>query len=275
MRPMSTPAESLNAGAAVFIGAARNCEPYLERALERWAILRPCFSSARFIVAENDSTDRTKDILAAWASGAPDRRVLCLDGLAERDLRRSERLAIARNRLLDEIIAAEELRTAEFLVVMDLDEASLAITRERLCRCMEYTGWDALFANQFLYYYDVWALREARRSPDDWVDRVAVASASYPESWARFRHLTWRARPIWPLASPLPVQSAFGGFAIYRMPVALTSRYQGRQNGRVVCEHVPFNERLAHEGARLFIHPGLINMLPSPLYRLGRKLNLI
>jgi hypothetical protein len=55
------------------------------------------------------------------------------------------------------------------------------------------------------------------------------------------------------------------------MEVALGGRYEGRRDGRLVCEHVPFNEMLVDKGARLLLHPGLINMVPMPLYRLARR----
>lgn len=259
-------------GSAVFVGTARNCARYLPLALERWSALARCFSGAHFIVAENDFTDDTKAILADWASSGPNRQVLGLDGLAKDGALRSNILAIARNRLLDEIRGRPELSGAEFLIVMDMDEASLALTQARLRRCIAMPGWDGLFANQLFYYNDVWALRDSRRCPDDWVERVAAAPPGWRRKWAKFRYLTWPGRPIWPFAAPMQVRSAFGGFGIYRMGVALNSRYAGWRDGREICEHVPFNERLTANGARLFLHPGLINMLPLKLFRLARRL---
>jgi glycosyltransferase involved in cell wall biosynthesis len=254
-------------GSAVFVGTARNCAAYLPAALERWSQLNHLFSCCHLIVAENDSTDATKEILAAWTAGNTRRSVLWLDGCASPGESRSAVLAKVRNRLLDEIVAHQELRNSDFLVVMDLDDASLAITPSRVRQCMCFEGWDALFANQLFYYYDIWALRDDVRSVDDFLERIEAAPAGWRRKVARLRHLTWRNRPISPFRRPIRVKSAFGGFGIYRMEVALRSRYIGWRNGRSICEHVPFNETLSEAGARLFIHPGLINMLPTSLYR--------
>lgn len=257
--------------AAVFVGTARNCARFLPLALERWAALSRLFREAHFLVAENDSTDATKQILADWSRAGPNRRVLTLDGLAQSAGSRPEAIAAARNALLDAVRADGRLSAARHLVVMDMDDASLAITAPRLARCMRAPDWDGLFANQLFYYSDVWALREARRSPDDFVPHLEAAPEGWRRRLARLRHLNWRNRPFWPFGRPFPVRSAFGGFAIYRMEVALGGRYEGRRDGRLICEHVPFNEMLVDKGARLLLHPGLINMVPMRLYRLARR----
>lgn len=259
--------------AAVFVGTARDCAAFLPAALERWAELATLFRESHFLVAENDSTDATKQVLAGWARGEANRRVLTLDGLRQSAGSRPEAIAAARNALLDAVRADPRLAAARYLVVMDLDDASLAITARRLARCMRAPGWDGLFANQLFVYRDVWALRDARRSPDDFVPWLEAAPAGWRRRWARLRHLNWRARPIWPFGRPFPVRSAFGGLAVYRMDVALRGRYEGRRDGRLICEHVPFNEMLMDSGARLLLHPGLINMVQMPLYRLARRWN--
>lgn len=261
-------------GPAVFVGAARNNARFLPAALERWELLAPLFESSRFVLAENDSTDGTAEIAARWARAGDHRTVLALDGLAATEPTRPARLAAVRNRLLDEV-RATTFAGEQFLVAMDMDDASLAITPQRLRRAMAFEGWDALFANQLCYYNDVWALRDPVRSPDDWTHHVNHLPPG-PRRWlARLQHLTWRNRPIAPWRPPFAVSSAFGGFGIYRLPLALAGRYEGFRDGREICEHVPFNEQLEAAGARLYVHPGLINMLPLPLYRLGRIAGLL
>ncbi|MDP3898679.1 MAG: glycosyltransferase family A protein [Mesorhizobium sp.] len=257
-------------GSAVFVGTARDCARYLPAALERWSRLESVFSAAHFIVAENDSVDATKSILAAWAAADSRRTVICLDGIGLRGEGRSNVVTTARNHILDLIASRPDLSSADYLVVMDMDDVSLAIRPETLRRCMAFEGWDGLFANQLFYYYDVWALRHPR-SPDDFEVRIEAAPPGWRRRWARLRHLTWRNRPICPFRAPFRVDSAFGGFGIYRMTVALGGRYVGFVNGRTICEHVPYHEQLVRDGARLFIHPGMINMLPMPLYRAIRR----
>ena len=76
----------------------------------------------------------------------------------------------------------------------------------------------------------------------------------------------------------LEVDSAFGGFGIYKLSYALNSKnpYLGSQvkvltdeNSQVnifrweVCEHVQFNIGIRNIGGRLFIKPDLINSTNS------------
>lgn len=269
---MAAPTEPAPLASAVFVGTARDCARHLPAALARWDDLATLFDTRAFLVAENDSVDATKEILARWSAGDSRRRVLTLDGLDQTHSGRAVKLAHARNRLLDAVAAEPRLRAADYLVVMDLDEVSLDLTPARLARCMTFAGWDALFANQFPTYYDIWALREPRRSPDDFLAHIERAPPGWRRLAARLRHMNWRNRPFWPFGAPIPVTSAFGGFAIYRTGVALSARYAGERDGRPICEHVPFHEAMAAHGARLFLHPGLLNALPRPIARLfGRR----
>lgn len=255
---------------AVFVGTARNCAEYLPRALACWTRLGTLFDEASFIVAENDSVDQTKTILADWALGAENRRFLSLDGLGDSSSHRSVLIAAARNRLLDTIRQEPQLSGADWLIVMDMDDVSLALTPERLSRCMRFTGWDALFANQIFFYYDVWALR-SERSPNDFARVLEAVPRGWRYRLSRFVNLTWRSRPIPLWRKPIPVASAFGGFGIYRMEVALNGRYCGWRDGRPICEHVPFHEQLCKNGARLYVHPGLVNAVPTFVDRIRER----
>ena len=58
----------------------------------------------------------------------------------------------------------------------------------------------------------------------------------------------------------IPVDSAFGGFAIYRRSIMNFGECRGSlDNGKEVCEHVAFHQDLRAAGARIYINPTLIN----------------
>jgi hypothetical protein len=66
----------------------------------------------------------------------------------------------------------------------------------------------------------------------------------------------------------IEVDSAFGGFAIYRRSsLADTAAYEG-----VECEHVTFHDHIRRNGGRIFINPKLINGVESGHSEWVRKL---
>ena len=65
-------------------------------------------------------------------------------------------------------------------------------------------------------------------------------------------------------ARPIRVRSAFGGLGVYKMSKILDCRYDGLDSdGRELCEHVPFNQKICDHGGELYIYPKLLNQAPS------------
>jgi hypothetical protein len=63
-----------------------------------------------------------------------------------------------------------------------------------------------------------------------------------------------------PNSNWIRVDSAFGGFAIYRREALQVGKYIGVDcEGRPICEHVPLHNELTKEGFKIFINPRLIN----------------
>lgn len=59
---------------------------------------------------------------------------------------------------------------------------------------------------------------------------------------------------------PIEVDSAFGGFGIYKTSSLCDAWYSGRDSsGREVCEHVAFNFGVRRSGAKLYVMPALLN----------------
>jgi hypothetical protein len=58
----------------------------------------------------------------------------------------------------------------------------------------------------------------------------------------------------------IPVESAFGGLAIYKRHLFDNVRYSSvLANGDRVCEHVTLHQQMKVKGAKLYINPALIN----------------
>jgi hypothetical protein len=237
-----------------------------------------CFARAAFIFLENDSRDASVAKLKEFCAGRDNVRVELLPGLHARHPLRTDRLATARNRYLD-IIRGSALREFDYLIVYDMDEINASPRPPDnflgAVRFLESSpDHAAVFANQIGYYYDVFAWRHSELCPNDaweevfdYVVRHRVADqVAFQKTYAK------RMYAFDPGASPMEVESAFGGLGIYRMQFALDSSYEGLRpkqvvlDGRMrrlnwqVCEHVHFHAGIRRNNGRLFITPWLVNV---------------
>ncbi len=252
---------------AVFAGCARSCAPFLEGVLANVESLGATYDAFDLIIVENDSEDDTRRVLRDYAAPRPHVRLIEADGLAARLPRRTERIAAARNLYLSAVGEAQ-YDQCDDLVLLDFDDvncrpiepSTFAAARRWLWARDERCG---VFANSRMFYYDVWALRHARWSPDDCWARVREDQARIGEAQAIYRHLCTRQIPIAPRAAPIAVDSAFGGLAIYKRAAALRGVYAGLdEHGEETCEHVAFNAAVKGHDGVLSIFPALRNEAP-------------
>lgn len=261
-------------------GITRDTAPHLPAVFANIARVAGCFARAQALVVENDSVDGTKAVLADWAAAAPGRTVLTLDGTG-RDLPRTQRIALVRNALLDRIREDASLAGHDRLCLMDMDDAATRpLDPSAIAAAEAFLDSDpanaGVFANQIGLYYDMWALRHPQLCPDDpWLEVLAAAFRDgLSDEEACSRTIARRLFEIAPEASPVEVDSAFGGLGLYRMDAVLANpeRYTGLTRHTLkgpdghdhstawqVCEHVGFHAGLRRAGGRLFIYPALIN----------------
>ena len=82
------------------------------------------------------------------------------------------------------------------------------------------------------------------------------AWAARPVCWWRDRKdeigFTWFSAFLPPVgAPPCPMNSAFGGLAVYWTEAFLSGGYSGED-----CEHVPHHRRMAKAGWQMYLNPG-------------------
>jgi len=245
------------------VGVARNCantlrDTYLtiERALG-------CFERRHWFVVESDSSDATTNVLRELASLSPDFAYAALGNLRETIPSRTERIAHCRNVYLNEIRTRHSLADDSIVAVADLDGINDLLSRAAVESCFVRDDWSVCTANQLGPYYDIYALRHETWCPDDWWQQHDFARALGIAERDSIRFACHsKMLEIPPTAPWIPVQSAFGGLALYRRQVLLRSSavYQGAVDSGVgICEHVPLNLALTAAGERIFINPRLIN----------------
>ncbi len=149
----------------------------------------------------------------------------------------------------------------DYVLSADLDGINDGLTAEAvLSSWRTEIDWGGVTANQTLGYYDIWALRHKAWSPVDcWAAYRAMVDTVGPRQ-ALEACVASKQMRIPPDAGLIEVDSACGGFAIYKREAFVYGRYVGLdEHGNEVNEHVAFHAALRAQGHRIYINPAMIN----------------
>lgn len=245
----------------LILGVARNCEKAIRHDVLR---LHAAFRAARelhWFIVESDSSDRTSEILHSLAHELPSFGFRSLGPLASSIPSRTARIAHCRNACLDELASNPLYAAVDCVAVADLDGVNNLITPQAVASCWSRSDWDVCTANQRGPYYDLWALRHPVWNPNDcWKQYAFLREHDLQRELAAWISMYGKMISIPETADWIPVDSAFGGLAIYRRSVLSGVHYAGAdETGEEVCEHVCLHGQLRSRGARIFINPRFIN----------------
>jgi hypothetical protein len=243
------------------VGLARNCEKSIRADVYRIKAAAKHAKSIVWLIVESDSSDETIRELEKLEVEIENFHFSSLGQLINSIPKRTDRISYCRNYYAEQLRSNETFSNIDYVVVADFDGLNSKITQQGFESCWERNDWDMCAANQDGPYYDIWALRHKEWCPED--------------CWAQYKFLnTYRLdfeKNIWasvyskmitiPQTSEwIEVDSAFGGFAIYKKRSFDDCEYVGiTEMGDEFCEHVYFHRKLKARGARLYINPKLIN----------------
>jgi len=246
--------------AVLVVGVVRNCAAQVRSDVLRLKAALTPFRNVHWLLVESDSDDDSTTRLAELADEVDHFRFLSLGSLRSQMPLRTERIAHCRNAYLNEIRTNAAYKQIDFVIIADFDGVNRLITDEAVLTCWERNDWDVCTANQRGPYYDVWALRHRDWSPNDCWSQYAFLQRNVGKRLALFAAVYSRMITISEDSDWIEVESAFGGFAIYRRHALEEAAYVGLQDdGRAVCEHVTFHSQLRARHCRIFINPKLIN----------------
>jgi hypothetical protein len=239
----------------VFAGTAKNVDRFIGRMLHHIDDCGAHFKSYAVVLYENDSTDHTRQVMEAQKK--PNYHYLYETNVPGR---RTEVLARGRNAILDKVL---ELN-AKFMVMLDLDDVNISgqfVTN--IETCFSYSGWDVLAGNQKGVYYDVWALRLKGVMEVDCWKQMSLLNGEQRQLLEKYIQTGIH------FCGPglIPVDSAFGGIAIYRVKALQGCRYKGTNEADETCEHVEFHKDIRKNGGKIFINTAFLNdgpMKPLP-----------
>ena len=252
----------------IICSIVRNAERGLKKNIPEIKLLCQMFGGYKVFVYENDSTDKTKQLLQGWHDSDPDNVLISLnDTSAQPSIpsvsevpginpfyshKRIDKMAALRNAYMQ--FVDDMGWSADYFVVVDLDVAR--ISADNIMSSFVREDWDAVTAFGYSTspklkrrYHDTYALTEfgdeANPQSEEKIVKLAekYAKLKGEDSWIR-------------------VFSAFGGLAIYRFECVRGMRYNVMKNGdprvQVRCEHYSIYYQMKTRGFdRVYINPAM------------------
>lgn len=258
----------------VICGMLRDASSNLKNIQLRVEKLGATFKDYRVLIVENDSADDTRPLLLKWVKENPRVTVLgCGVNMCEDegchlslpkteghgvDRRRIDKMIYLRNIYLDYV--RTHYPSMDYTIVWDLDiigsvyldgvhnsmgYLSPSIDPRRETSVMTANGmyrWGLL-----TLYYDTYALLQHGEGFD-----INYKTASDVRKGLGFRYIRGQA--------PVEVQSAFGGFAIYRTSALLSPNVNYEQSPsdgeNIMCEHTNLCKKMV---GKVYVNPSMIH----------------
>lgn len=243
----------------VVCGIVRDSEDVIVHELQTILSALNIFKEVFVIVVESESTDSTLVRLNSIARNEKRLIVEHIEHSGTNSHFRSVRVAEARNRTLQ--ILNSEFSKIDYIYVIDLDGINRDLTADGVMSCFKYGNWTMMSSNQPKGYYDILALRQEFWCNYDYGTAFLELKKYFSEDLARYISLDSKSLKI-PISNPIiPVQSAFGGGAIYVADALKDKLYLGVDSfGRQICEHLNVNLAINQELGNMFINPALVNI---------------
>ena len=246
---------------AIVVGTVRNASKNIVGDLLRVVNALGAIMPTCAFVVESDSDDDTLALLEDLSKRDTRIRFISLGKVEPAIPERIARLRHCRNFYVSEIRDNPEYKDCDLVVVADLDGINTGITEENFKIALNSTlGWDALAANQSARYYDILALRHPYWSPNNCISEAEWLSQFVGKRAAWKHSIGDRMLRIPRSLPPIPVDSAFGGLCMYRKWVFERCDYSEDIPEAVnEIDHVTLHRKARGFGAKIFIHPELIN----------------
>ena len=270
----------------VFAGCARNCSNFLPKVLENIEFYSSFFGESYMVIVENGSTDNTKEILK---NNQNKKNFILYEDDLNKLPYRGQRLEKARNLIIETIKKNKNLFSCDLFIMLDLDDiGTYRIEEKNILDSIKFLfskeEIGGVFANQLGTYYDMWTLRDQKYCKNDfWVEvlqflinnknsKDKISKTNIEE--VKKNIIDKKTYSFEKNHAPIKVESAFGGFGIYKMKYVLKNnrKYEGTQIVDLIskdqkrlkvkyqkCEHVNFNQGFIDQNLELYILPNLIN----------------
>ena len=258
----------------IITALARDCADNLEGNIARIEELRSYFAKSKVVVLENDSKDKTPQILKAWEKSSdgvkciseplPSDKIINLHAknpkFEDKSLWRISKMAYLRNRLIE---LSKEMGEFDFYMLLDIDVFSFSVDGILKALYDAPSDWGGLFANGSIKYihngycpkmplqYDVYAFFKEKED-------IMSIGFSYLQEMNQFNRSRYMSDNIY-THDYFACLSAFGGIGIYKYDLIRNLTYSAivPQNFRgeniCLCEHLSVNNQIWGNGYKCYI----------------------
>lgn len=246
----------------VVVGLARQIAEIVPLTKSRLEEFAEKFYGFSVVVVENDSTDGTADLFDDWNPGFDvfvESSTLERPHLAAaRSAERTMALAEYRNRCVQ--IVTENHLDADYVIVMDYDSWGGYLLEGLLTSLHHLEQREGCFGMASVSLAQIEHVKDNDGKPM-WINY---------DAWAHRPMWSWRQRSeMWyhmlvpPFgAAPIPVNSAFGGMAVYKTDDYISGIYGGRLFGIGDCEHVVFHRSITMKSQRwMALNPSSVGVM--------------
>lgn len=264
----------------IIYGTIRDIEEYFTQSFTNLDILSTFFNKTFMIIFENDSSDKTRDILKAWVNTNKStnvmKHIILEDALVNKIPLRATRLAYCRNQILDYIFQHNYDKEFSYAIHCDLDNRFWGIDFNSVCNSFQYPldKWDAMTCvNKNKKYYDYWALRVN----NCWFNKnIFSCEANWPET--NFETKTHEFLDLLnKTTNLLKCNSSFNGLGIYKLSSIQNCRYNSTfhcnkcKNVKQGCfednDHIGLHRDMLKNKCNLYINTKM-NLLSKPVHAL-------
>jgi glycosyltransferase involved in cell wall biosynthesis len=250
-------------GSVRVVGLARNVESTLHREITRLRkVLQGVFKEVTFFVVESDSSDNTVKVLEELSRKFPEFSYSSLGELESREPHRIKRLVRCRNTYVEWL---RNTSHSDYVVVIDFDIRNTKLRSKYVKKSIDSLPSAAgVFTNQAGRYFDIYALRSAGWSEGDCQSEYWELRKVLPPEAAKYRAIWSKMRKISRRRAPIEVDSAFGGFGIYKSWVDQFDYSPIQDSPIQESEHINLHRKIRELGGKLYIHPALMNFGWNP-----------
>jgi len=249
----------------LLVGTVSNVAKTIEKELKVVLKALSVFDFVEVFLVESDSTDETVKVLKKIASNNNNFKFIAMGKLNDKYPHRIARIAYCRNIYVKYICDNNNFCKWDYVAVADLDGMNFKLKTKGIKSCFEtHIDWDGVMANQRFGYYDLYALRAIGWVEGDCFQELEIVKKNtkqpkqsknkFVNFIKNFKHFDKsRKSVIYDRMKVLPkksgftrVQSAFGGFALYKSEVFFKNYYDINSEVEIVSEHIYFHTNLSN-----------------------------